>query len=498
MTGSASPRLVIVSNRGPVQFSRAEDQRQMSRGAGGLVSALSSLPALGVSGVWVCAALTDEDRGVVAENHGEAFDVPTYAGGQMQVRMVTPDQERFENAHHGFSNSLLWFLQHQLWGWGTDPDIGPTSYASFDDYVEINREFAVAAVAEAQQVDGPVVVMIHDYHLYLVGGMVRELVPDVVMQHFVHIPWPGPDAWRALPTAMVRAILQGLAGCDVVAFHTEHYARNFMQTCERYLQAPVDYERGTVAFEGRQVRVGWYPISVDHASLAELAASEETAAEREKILSNRPEKLIVRVDRADPSKNIIRGFRAFSLMLERHPELFERVGFLALVQPSRSNLTIYSDYLETIEWTAEKINQRFGTPTWTPVELIIAESLPRALAAYQEFDVLLVNPVADGLNLVAKEGMLVNEVGGVLVLAEPAGVFEEIGAFAIGVNPFDLLGQAEALYSALMMPLEARRSLSDACREIVKRNDLDRWLGEQLRDLMPQRRAELSLLEMEA
>lgn len=480
-----------------MQFSRANGQRKSHRGAGGLVSALSSLPALGVGGVWVSAALTDEDAAVVVENNGGSFELEDYADGRMRVRMVKQDPGAFALAHHGFSNSLLWFLQHQLWGWGTDPEVGPGSYAAFDDgYRVVNRTFADAAIEEARRAGSDAVVMIHDYHLYLVGEMVREALPGAVVQHFVHIPWPAPDAWRALPRSMVIAILNGLLGCNIVAFQTERYAVNFMETCARFLGAPIDEAKKTVSVEERTVRVAWYPISVDQASITAQLEMPEVARERELIVAARPERLVVRVDRADPSKNIVRGFHAFELMLERHPELHSTVCFLALIQPSRSNLHVYADYLDQIERAADRVNSRFGTSDWQPIDLRVAESMPRALAAFLEFDVLFVNPVADGLNLVAKEGVLVNSRDGVLVISEPAGVFEELGAMAIGVNPFDIVGQADALYRALTMSRAERQDRSTACREIVARNDLDRWLGEQLNDLTTYRRPSLSLLRL--
>ena len=479
-------RLVIVSNRGPVQHRKTDAGRVADRGPGGLVSALSSLPALGVGGVWVCAALSEADREVAAESDGRAIDVPSYAQGSMRVRMIEHDPEVFEDAHHGFSNSLLWFLQHQLWGWGSDPTIGPSSYESFEAYRAVNQTFADAAAEEVRRLsasDEAPAVMLHDYHLYLAPGMVRAQVPEAVIQLFVHIPWPAFDAWRALPRTFVEDILRGLLGCDVVAFQTEHYAQCFIQTAQHYLGLPLDSAGNLVAPDGRIVRVAWYPISVDVDSISAITREGVTRIEREELAARRTEKLIVRVDRADPSKNIYRGFQAYELMLELYPEWFARVGFHALVQPSRSNIPIYADYLEQLEAIAKRINDRFGTRTWTPVTLIVGESLPRAVAAFQEYDVLLVNPVADGLNLVAKEGVLVNERAGVLVLSETAGVYEEIGAFTLGVNPFDILDQAQTLHRALSMPEDQRRALAMACKEVVLRNDLDRWLGEQLRDL---------------
>lgn len=485
-------KLVIASNRGPVQHALVDGHRVARRGAGGLVSALSSLPMLGVDGTWLCSAMSEEDRAVAREAGHTAIEVPNYAQGTLRVRMIEHDERAFESAHHGFSNSLLWFLQHQLWGWGSDPTIGPASYEAFDDYRTVNAAFAEAVIEELETDDGgPSTVMLHDYHLYLVAKLVREKVPDVLMQQFVHIPWPPADAWRVLPRVMVVEILEGLLGCDVVAFHTEHYARCFVETCEAYLGLPVDVQgRLLVSADGgpdgsdfRAVRVAWYPISVDVDTLSALTREGQTRVERDHLREHRREKLIVRVDRADPSKNIYRGFQAFELMLEHHPEWMGRVEFLALIQPSRSSLVVYADYLEQIESIAARINERFSTADWRPVNLIVGESMARAVAAYQEYDVLLVNPVADGLNLVAKEGVVVNEHDGVLVLSEPAGVFEEIGSFSLGVNPFDVLDQADALDRALRMPVEERHARAEACREVVLRNDLDRWLGEQLRHL---------------
>jgi trehalose 6-phosphate synthase len=206
------------------------------------------------------------------------------------------------------------------------------------------------------------------------------------------------------------------------------------------------------------------------------------AAERA-IEERRPEQLILRVDRTDPSKNVVRGFRAFELVLEQHPELHGRVTLLTLLNPSRQDIPHYAEYSRAIEETAERVNVRFGREDWTPVDLQISDNFPRSVAAYKQYDVLLVNAIYDGLNLVAKEAPLVNRRDGVLVLSENTGAHEELGEWALTVNPFDVAGQAAALYEALTMAPEERRRRAEAICGQVRDHDLARWSWLQMEDL---------------
>jgi len=282
--------------------------------------------------------------------------------------------------------------------------------------------------------------------------------------HFVHVPWPQPDCWRVLPRDARGAIHEGLIANDVVGFHTDRWRRNFIYSARELLGADVTAKTVTA------------PISVDAAEFDELAGSEAVLDAERAIVAARPEKLVVRVDRTDPSKNIVRGFRAFELYLARHSEMHRRVTMLALLDPSRQDIPEYAEYLGAIEREARRVNDRFQQPGWTPIELRIDDDFPRSVAAYKQFDVLLVNAIFDGMNLVAKEAPLVNTRDGVVVLSENTGAHAELGEWALSVNPFDVEGQAEALHQALTLAAGERHKRLDAIRTHVREHDVGEWL----------------------
>jgi trehalose 6-phosphate synthase len=328
--------------------------------------------------------------------------------------------------------------------------------------------------------------MLHDYHFYLVAEQVRERCPEAVLSFFLHIPWPGPDAWRVLPPAWREQLLNGLLGNDVVAFHTEGFARNFLLCVQELLGLPVDLQAMTVDLGDRQVAARHYPISIDVAAMRELAASAEVAEHarglREAFCAG-GRQLVLRVDRTDPSKNIVRGFEAFATMLEDHPELLGQVTFLALLQPSRQDVPEYADYLAEIGAVVARINASYVREGHEPIDLRLQEDLPLAVAAYTVCDVLMVNALADGMNLVAKEAVVVNTHDGVLALSEHTGAHQELGAFAVTLHPFDIQQQADALYAALTMDPGLRRARREAAALVVQENDLGKWLVAQLADL---------------
>jgi trehalose 6-phosphate synthase len=366
---------------------------------------------------------------------------------------------------------------------GEAPDFGPALHEAWTNgYVPVNEALAAAALQELDR-EPEAAVLFHDYHLYLAPGLVREALPGVVTSHFVHIPWPEPDYWHALPPELRVAVHEGLLANDVVGFHTERWRRAFLLAAERLLGASVDRDRGTVEHRGRRTRVVARPISVDAAEFERLRRDPAVLERETALAARRPEQLVLRVDRIDPSKNVVRGFHAFGLLLERHPELHGRVGMAALLAPSRQEIPQYAAYAAEVEAAAREVNERFGRDGWQPVDLDVADDFLRSVAGYKQFDVLLANPVFDGLNLVAKEAFLVNERDGVLVLSENAGVHEEIGDWALTVNPLDVSGQADALYAALTLDPAERRRRADAIREHVRMHDIHEWVDAQLADL---------------
>jgi trehalose 6-phosphate synthase len=281
-------------------------------------------------------------------------------------------------------------------------------------------------------------------------------------------------------------LLRGLLGCDVVAFHTRRFARNFLFCAREVLGLPVDMDAGTVTVGDRTVWAKHYPISIDVEAIQKLASSDEVAAHRaqleEQHLGGRRQ-LVVRVDRTDPSKNILRGFQAFDLVLEQHPELKGRLTFLASLMPSRTDVPEYADYLAAIGGVVAEVNARHSLGGWQPIDLRLQEDLAFAVAAYELADVLVVNSVNDGMNLVAKEAVVANTRDGVLLLSENAGVHEQLGDHALSVHPFDIQQQADAMFEALTMDVEQRRAMLERAASVVRANDVEKWLQEQLDDL---------------
>ncbi|MDP9403291.1 MAG: trehalose-6-phosphate synthase [Actinomycetota bacterium] len=475
--------VILVSNRGPVQYDRRDGERTAERGGGGLVTALAGLAGRLDDAVWVCGALTDEDA-VVAREHGGKSFVLEGQGPGLRVRMVETDADHRHKFYAIISNPLLWFIQHYLWGLSSAPDITPRETDAFENgYVPVNACFADAVAEEVEARGGRVTVMVQDYHFYLVPDRVRARCPEVFLQHFVHIPWPQPDSWRILPPSMREAVFTGLLGNDVVAFHTERYARNFLLGCQELLGLRVDLDELSVEFDGRTVTARWYPISIDPDEFEALARSAAVLEEERRLLDRRRDHLILRVDRADLSKNIVRGFRAFDVLLDDHPELAERVTFLALLQPSRTDVAQYADYLECIRRVVADVNLKHGTSDWQPIDLRVQDDMNRAVAAYKLFDVLVVNAIFDGMNLVAKEAILVNERDGVLALSENTGAHEELGRFSVTLHPFDIQQQADALWTALTMEAGERKGRREACTTVIRENDIGKWLRHQLLDV---------------
>jgi trehalose 6-phosphate synthase len=475
-------KLIVVSNRGPVSYRREGEARVVRRGGGGLVTALRSLLAEH-DVTWIASAMTEEDRVVAAEAGGEAIEDRSRDGAPYRFRLVAHDESAYDWYYNVVSNPMLWFLQHYLWNLVYDPSLDRGLHHAWDEgYVAVNAAFADAVLAELD-VEPDRTVFFHDYHLYLAPRMVRERRPDTPLAHFVHIPWPQPDYWRVLPRPIRRAIHDGLLACDLIGFHTPRWRRNFLRSSTDIVSAECDFEDGTVEYDGRRAHVLARPLSVDAAELDELAVSDAVLALERDLEAWRPEYLVLRVDRTDPSKNVVRGFRAFELFLAAHPELHRRVSMLALLDPSRQDIPEYAEYLGAIQRAARWVNDRFQEEGWIPIDLRIEDNFAETVAAYKQFDVLLVNAIFDGLNLVAKEAPLVNERGGVLVLSENAGSHEELGEWALTVNPFDVEGQAEAIYAGLTMAKGERTARLDAIRTHVRGHDVGRWLAGQLDDL---------------
>ena len=448
-------KLIVVSNRGPVTFGPDGSAR---RSSGGLATALRSL--LRYHDVtWIASAITEGDR----ERAGEALQQDAY-----RLQLVAHDAQAYDWYYNVVANPMLWFIQHSLWELAYTPKIDRAFHRAWrEGYEVVNAGFARAVVEELER-DPSAAVFFHDYHLYLAPRLVRSERPDATLMHFVHVPWPQPDYWRVLSRAMRCAIHEGLGANDVIGFHTDRWRSNFIYSTRELLGEDVTQKTVTA------------PISVDPAEFDLLATRDDVLAAEQEIVDRRPEKLVVRVDRTDPSKNIVRGFRAFELLLDAHPEWVRRVSMLALLDPSRQDIPEYAEYLGAIEREARRVNDRFHESGWTPINLQVEDNFPRSVAAYKQFDVLLVNAIFDGMNLVAKEAPLVNTRDGVVVLSENAGAHAELGEWALSVNPFDVESQAEAIHQALELDGGERRRRLEAIRTHVREHDVNTWINLQL------------------
>src|SRR5918997_25256 len=431
--------LVLVSNRGPVTY---QDDGSVKRGGGGLVTALTGL-ASHRDAIWIASAMTDGDVEKAREHDGGRFEVEWPDGGTYHVRFVASDPEAYDRFYNIFANPMLWFIQHYLWDQSNAPDIRRHEVEAYEQgYQVVNRDLARAVLEEIDGQDEPVV-MVHDYQLYTLPAMVREERPDVFLHHFVHIPWTQSDAWRVLPARIRDEIYHGLLANDIIGFHTRSYRRNFLQCCRDLLDLEVDMGRGVVTCE----------------------------------------------DRADLSKNVLRGFTGFDIFLEQHPEFVERITFTAQLMPSRTDVPEYAEYLERIEALVAVVNHRHGTPDWMPIDLKLRDDLDEAVGAYKHYDVMMVNAMFDGMNLVAKEGPLVNERDGVSILSENTGAHEELGEFSLSVNPFDVQELADAIHTALTMAPDERARRAAGLKEIVTSRDPGDWIDDQIADIREKARA---------
>ena len=451
-------KLIVVSNRGPVTFAADGSAR---RSSGGLATALRGLLQRH-DVTWVASATSEGDRA----RAGETLEQDGH-----RLRFVAHDPQAYDWYYNVVANPMLWFIQHSLWELAYTPKVDAAFHNAWHNgYAVVNEGFADAVLEELER-EPDAAVFFHDYHLYLAPKLVRQGRADATLLHFVHVPWPQPDYWRVLPRSMRSSIHAGLIANDVIGFHTDRWRRNFIYSTRELLGEDVTPKTVTA------------PISVDPGEFDAFAQTDAVLAAEARIVAKRPEKLIVRVDRTDPSKNIVRGFRAFELYLDAHPEMHTRVRMLALLDPSRQEIPEYAEYLAAIEREARRVNDRFQRSAWTPIDLQIDDDFPKSVAAYKQFDVLLVNAIFDGMNLVAKEAPLVNTRDGVVVLSENAGAHSELGEWALTINPFDLSGQAAALHEALTMDEGERRARLAGIRAHVSEHDIGTWIEAQLADL---------------
>lgn len=472
--------LLIASNRGPVSFSRSNGTLAARRGGGGMVSGLSAA-AEEMPMVWVCAALSDADREAASSAPRGLLDL-TDTGGAAAVRMLSIPPEVFDSAYNRVANSTLWFVHHMLYDTPNQPSFGPVFTGEWDAFRQYNEMFAEALAETARQAGSTGTrAVIQDYHLCLAPRMLADRIPGMPIAHFSHTPWAPPEYYRLLPWDVGREVLAGILGADHAGFLNQRWADAFMDCCEALLGAKVDRDRRQVSYAGRVTSVGVHPLGVDAAQLRARAAEPDVAAKMTALAdASRGRRLIVRVDRTELSKNIVRGLEAYRELLRAHPEWCGKVVHLAFAYPSRGDLPEYREYTAAVQRLAAEIGAEFATPGWEPVMLEVNDDYPRSLAACRIADVLLVNPIRDGMNLVAKEAPILSDRGCALVLSTEAGAAAELGRYALLVNPFDVGQTMQALHEALTMTDEDRASRCSALAVAASATPPTRWLAQQL------------------
>jgi trehalose 6-phosphate synthase len=466
--------LVVASNRGPVSFVRDEGGLRSERGGGGLVTALAGV-LFESDATWLAAAMTEGDRSIAAG--GKPVDL-----SPGRASFVDIDPERYAAYYNGVSNRILWQLHHYLFDLSYLPTWDVETRDIWEDYRTVNQTFAEALHAERER--SPVY-LIQDYQLSLAPASLRALQPEARIAHFTHTPWSGPSYFRVLPASMREDLIRGMLGADVLGFQAEAWVENFLLCARDTLSdIHVDVRRRRIQVGDRTVFVRAYPVSLNPGPLRTTARGPEVKQLRKELdewLDGA--KLLLRVDRLELSKNIVRGFQAFELFLRERPDQHGRVRFLALLPTSRSEIPEYQVYAERCHAMAKDINATYGTGSWDPITISTEENYQRAVAAYGRYDALLVNPIFDGMNLVAMEGPLVNRRHGPLILSRNAGAFARLGRHAIAINPFDIEETAAAIGEALDMSEEERIPRARALARQVLTSNPVRWLTAQLRDI---------------
>ena len=429
--------VVMVSNRGPLSFGRDQEGNLVAKpGAGGLVSSVSPLLA-GTGATWVAAAVSEDDRAAAAQG------LMASSGEQLGLKLVACDidPDDYRMAYAVVSNATLWYVHHGLFDLARRPRFDRRWQEAWEGYRALNTAFADAVERHAPT---HATVLVQDYHLSLVGELLSANRHDLRLVHFSHTPFATPDGLRVLPDQYATQVLKGMSANSSCGFHSARWAGNFQNCCGDYL--------------GVSPRTFVAPLGPDPNQLKSVAASTECRAERDKLHERVGDRaMVLRVDRVELSKNILRGFLAFDQLLTEKPQWRQKVVFVAMAYASRQGLADYLAYRNEVENLVARINEKWACGDWEPILLDVDDNYPRSVAALSMYDVLLVNPIRDGLNLVAKEGPLINDRHGLIAVSREAGVWDEVAPAALEINPFDVSGTAEVLFCALDMSGEERR-----------------------------------------
>lgn len=472
--------LIIASNRGPVEFFYDDNNNtRMKTGAGGLVSTLIPLIKK-TKGTWIASAMTSANIEIAGKFPGNKIPVPP-KNPEFNVQLIVLDKKKYDEFYNTFNNSFLWFIYHYLLNLTYTPD-GDLHHA-WQSYQYVNQKFAENIINEVNSSGKKPLIMLHDIHLQTCSTYIRKKCDDIFLSHFIHIPWPQPDYFSILPDYMEKAIVEGLLSSNIVGFHIERYVKNFLMTCKKYADE-VDFKNNIVYHKDHETFVKNYPISVDTKKMNELARSDEVLKQEQyvkKIKGNNF--LIYRTERTDPSKNIIRGFKAYDLFLERHPEFRGKVTFFITGVSTRENVKEYREYRARVNDIISDINEKYSKKEWKPIVSHFEAEYSLVTAALKNYDCLLINSINDGMNIVPKEGSVVNENNGVLILSKTTGAYDELKENSVTINALDISETADAIYKAVTMEHDQRERCLNGLKKTIYQYDVYNWIGEQFNDI---------------
>ncbi len=449
----------------------------MKMGAGGLVQAL--LPIMEkTGGTWIASAMTDADIEIAEKYPENRIPIP-HDNPKFWATLIRLDKKKYYEHYNILNNPLLWFIYHYMWNLAYTPEIDDTIHKAWQSYQYVNQKFADGIIEEINSTEKEPLIMLQDFQLQTCPAHIRKKFENIFLSQFIHIPWPQPDYLGIFPRYIEKSIVEGLLSNNHIGFHIKRYVKNFLMICEKYADE-VDFKNNVVHYDDREIFVKDYPISVDVAKLNKLAKSEEILKYDEyvkKIKGNNF--LIYRTERTDPSKNIIRGFKAYDLFLQKYPEFKGKVTFFITGVSTRENVKEYRDYKSKVNDIISEINEKYSKDGWKPIVTHFDAEYPLVIAAFKNYDCLLVNSIHDGMNLVPKEGSTVNENNGVLIISETTGAYDELKDYAIDINALDISETVEAIYKAITMKHDERKKRLNGLKEIVRQYDIYSWIGEQ-------------------